>query len=78
MNTLRKTLRKTNRINKKKKYTKRKRRLYRKRRGDIQIMPGSKGIPLFSVPIHNEPNNITLFKNKPKNIVNIIDGLRNM
>ena len=50
-------------------------RLYRKRR-DILTLPGSKGIPLFSAPIHNKPNKIMV--NSKRESGNMIQGLRNM
>ncbi len=51
------------------------RRLYRKRR-DILTLPGSKGIPLFSAPIHNKPSKIIV--NSKRESGNMIPGLRNM
>ena len=50
-------------------------RLYRKRR-DILTLPDSKGIPLFSAPIHNKPNKIMV--NSKRESGNMIHGLRNM
>ncbi len=57
------------------KHAKRSHHLYRKRR-DILVLPGSKGIPLFSLPIHNKPN-IIMVNNRMES-GNMIPGLRTM
>lgn len=51
------------------------RHLYRKRR-EIVTLPGSKGMPLFSIPINNKPNKIMV--NSKRESGNMIPGLRNM
>lgn len=52
------------------------RRLYRKRR-EILTLPGSQGIPLFSVPEKKQTQRI-LVNQSNKQSGNMIPGLRNM
>ena len=61
-----------------KKHTRRhtRRHLYRKRR-EILTLPGSQGIPLFSIPVKKQPQRI-LINHKSNNSGNMIPGLRNM
>jgi len=69
---------KAHKVHKKHKAHKRhtRRRLYRKRR-EIMLLPGSKGIPMFSVPEQNQVQKIFVNQSN-KESGNIIPGLRKM